>query len=160
VLAAYIIVLLIGTIDWQCRRIPNELVVCFLAVSVGVALNDWHTAAVVSNIVIAMLLSLPGYIKGVLGGGDVKLLLAMSPLYPPLEYLLVFACGVLLLAALFVLRTFARKQANSVREHITRYDEGVASNAEAVVQHDGLPIGTAIMLGMFALNIVSYYSAN
>jgi prepilin peptidase CpaA len=99
------------------------------------------------NIAIALALTLPGYIKGVVGGGDVKLMLALAPLFSPFQLLFVFSTGV---ASLLLLMTFLHSVAKMPL--IKAYYPNVATQ-ETVFQR-GIPLGTAIALGLVPLGLV------
>lgn len=70
--------------DWRARRIPNVLTFGFLLLAAAVMLLGQRTLAGggvqvgLLGLVMALLLTLPGFVLGRLGGGDVKLLAALG----------------------------------------------------------------------------------
>jgi prepilin peptidase CpaA len=127
-----LLLMLVGYIDWSRRRIPNILnatlfvwsLVVFFA---GFGINTYQWLI---NIALALAITLPGYLSGRLGGGDVKLLLALSPLWPPMKMLAIFAFGVLSMAMLMSLAGLSGRRAS--------------------YHQRGLPLGTAVFLGAIA----------
>ncbi|MEL0027716.1 MAG: prepilin peptidase [Perlucidibaca sp.] len=94
--------------DWRTRRIPNVLSLGFLLLA-GVcllafrqALAGGSPAAGFAGMAAALLMTLPGFVLGRLGGGDVKLLAALGLATNPALVLVTFvlATAVLLLSAL------------------------------------------------------------
>ena len=142
----------IGYFDWLYRRIPNSHLVILLTLGVytNIAVESVSLATIVINIAVALVLTLPGYIKGVLGGGDVKLMLAITPLYAPLQLLLVFSIGI---GSLLLLMAFLHI---AQRMSLTK-----AYCSNMAVQHSpfqrGLPLGTAIALGAVILHFQSSF---
>lgn len=142
----------IGYIDWQHRRIPNSylLVVLGLGTYSMLIIEGNSLITVLINIAIALALTLPGYIRGVLGGGDVKLMLAITPFYAPLQLLLVFSIGIgsllLLMAFLHVAQRMSLTKA---------YCPNMAVQQSPFQR--GLPLGTAIALGALVLYFQSSF---
>ena len=135
-IATTLLLAVMGYVDWSTRRIPNALNVALLLLALavffsshGISFYQW-----LLNIGLALLITLPGYLSGKLGGGDVKLLLALSPLWPPLKLLITFASGVLLLALLLAVAEKICKQAEYAKR--------------------GLPIGTAVFLGALVASLL------
>ena len=140
----------IGYIDWRHRRIPNSglVLVLGLAIYSNIALGSTGLTSVAINIAIALILTLPGYIKGVLGGGDVKLMLVLAPLFTPLQLLFVFSTGI---GSLLLLMTFLHF---APRMPLTKaYCPNTAAHQSAFTR--GLPLGTAIALGTLALSFIT-----
>jgi prepilin peptidase CpaA len=142
----------IGYFDWLYRRIPNSHLVILLALGVytNIEVGSVSLATIIINIAVALVLTLPGYIKGVLGGGDVKLMLAITPLYAPLQLLLVFSIGIgsllLLMAFLHVAQRMSLTKA---------YCPNMAVQQSPFQR--GLPLGTAIALGALVLHFQSSF---
>ncbi|WP_372877328.1 prepilin peptidase [Spongiibacter marinus] len=141
-MAIVIILLLVvlAYVDWSSRRIPNALNLALFIASLGIFVGSSGISAYqwVVNIVLALAITLPGYLSNNMGGGDVKLLLALSPLWPPTTLLFAFASGTLTLAFIMTL-------------------------IKKIKQHDkhrarGLPIGTAISLGAALLPLTPLLS--
>lgn len=143
---------IIGCFDWLYRRIPNSHLVILLTLGVytNIAAESVSLATIVINIAVALVLTLPGYIKGVLGGGDVKLMLAITPFYAPLQLLLVFSIGI---GSLLLLMTFLHI---AQRMPLTKaYCPNMAVQQSPFQR--GLPLGTAIALGALALYFQSSF---
>lgn len=146
-----LLLLTIGYIDWQQRRIPNSFVVilagwaaCYAAFSAGVSAQ---TIAI--NICIGLTLTLPGYIRGLVGGGDVKLMLAISPLWTPIYLLSVFATGIGSLLLVMAMMHHAPKLALMKADHPTK--KIIASPFKR-----GLPLASAIALGAVFMSTYTY----
>ncbi|MBB5187344.1 prepilin peptidase CpaA [Zhongshania antarctica] len=146
------LLIIIGYIDWQYRRIPNSYLLGLLGLGIysNIVLVGGDLTAVIINIIIALALTLPGYIKGVLGGGDVKLMLAITPLYAPLQLLLVFSIGI---GSLLLLMTFLHI---AQRMPLTKaYCPNMAFQQSPFRR--GLPLGTAVVLGALTLHFQSSF---
>lgn len=134
----------IGVLDWKSRRIPNALNALLAAVAYFAFFwqSQVSLTTLVLNIIFALAITLPGYIKGIVGGGDVKLMLAIAPLWPSAVLLQVFATGVLLVVCLLKL------QAPLVASWRGVFAPSSHTEAKPVPpSHTGLPLGTAIALG-------------
>lgn len=143
---------IIGYFDWLYRRIPNSHLVVLLTLGVYTNIQGESislTTAMI-NIAVAVMLTLPGYIRGLLGGGDVKLMLAITPLYAPLQLLLVFSIGIgsllLLMAFLHIAQRMSLTKA---------YCSNMAVQQSPFQR--GLPLGTAIALGAIILHFQSSF---
>lgn len=103
---------LVGGSDLLRRRIPNYLV--FGAVGVAGVVLTWHGAtplgdsplALLAGVILALVLTVPGYLSRQLGAGDVKMLVAVACLGGVSLTLQAFVIGALLagLVALILLR--------------------------------------------------------
>ncbi|WP_051170797.1 prepilin peptidase [Spongiibacter marinus] len=129
---AIVIILLLAIlayVDWSSRRIPNALNLALFIASLSIFIGSSGISAYqwVVNIVLALTITLPGYLSNNMGAGDVKLLMALSPLWPPTTLLFVFASGTLMLSFIMILIEKSKRHDN----HRAR----------------GLPIGTAVSLG-------------
>lgn len=150
------VLLLIGFIDYQQRRIPNGLLILLL----GVVLFNHYTRPQVDgdqwliNIVLALVLTAPGYIKGVMGAGDVKLLLVSSAVWPPIVFLLVFSAGILLLSAVM----YTPKLVGKFRAAVPTHSGTVNINPTEGSIDRGLPVGTAVFLGATLFTAASFIS--
>lgn len=118
--------------DWQYRRIPNYINVAIAALSIALCFfTDVKLGQLLLNIAVALCICLPGYMKGVLGGGDVKLLLALAPAWSTMQMLFAFSTGVISLVLIQKLKVQTIGRSNK-------------RGGEADL---GVPIGTAIFLG-------------
>ncbi len=88
--------------DWRTRKLPNVLTLGGLLLAAiwlvwqGTSLSGGQPSSAWSALGVAALLTLPGYMFGKLGAGDVKLLMAMG-LFTHMQALLsTFAVGALL----------------------------------------------------------------
>jgi prepilin peptidase CpaA len=135
------LLLRIGYIDWRQRRIANRDVVAIaLVAGLGAALTRPATG-IMASCAVALALSLPGFLLGRLGGGDVKLLVAMAPLWSIVELLAIFAGGII--AICMMLPAFSRRYV-------------LATSGEDRQQYTpaGIPLGTAMMLGTFGFLVM------
>ncbi|WP_320838059.1 A24 family peptidase [Zhongshania sp.] len=142
----------IGYIDWQHRRIPNSYLLVLLGLGTYsmLIIEGSSLTTVLINIVISLALTLPGYIRGLLGGGDVKLMLAITPLYAPLQLLLVFSIGI---GSLLLLMAFIHI---AQRMPLTKaYCPNMAVQQSPFRR--GLPLGTAVVLGALTLHFQSSF---
>lgn len=139
----------IGYVDWIHRRIPNSYLMLLLGIGIysSVTLDGPSPKSIVINIAIALALTLPGYIKGVVGGGDVKLMLVLAPLFSPLQLLFVFSTGI---ASLLLLMTFLHF---AQRMSLIKANCPNAGLQQTAFQR-GLPLGTAIALGLLPLSLI------
>lgn len=138
-----LILIITGYIDWKKRKIPNRLVIilagwaaCYAAFSSSVNIQN-----IAVNIFIGLALTLPGYIKGIVGGGDVKLMLAITPLWPPLQLLSVFSIGVFSLLLLMSFTNLISKMS------LTKAYYPNCTNLTSASFKRGIPLGSAIALG-------------
>ena len=135
--------LAIGYIDWQHRRIPNSLVMILAGWAAYYAAFSSEISAqtIAINIGVGLILTVPGYIKGIVGGGDVKLMLAIAPLWPPLQLLSVFSTGIL---SLLLLMSFTHlvSRMSLIKAHYP--NTTTLPNASF---KRGVPLGSAIALG-------------
>jgi prepilin peptidase CpaA len=98
-----------GGIDWKYRKIPNWLT--FSAFGLGLALHTWQggcggVLTALAGSLTGLILTAAFFLSGGLGGGDVKLLMALGALLGPLRVLWIFiyaglAGGLLALIYLF-----------------------------------------------------------
>jgi Flp pilus assembly protein protease CpaA len=122
------VLLRIGLIDWRCGYIGNrDVAVIAVASTLCFALSTpLDFIGLFISCAAALALTLPGFLFGQVGGGDVKLLCALAPLWHGLELLSIFVCGVLLLGPLLMLSAALHTRGDRARE---------------------LPLGTAMLLG-------------
>ena len=137
--------------DWRYRRIPN------LAVSILLlcALFRWSQFSGTElervievhgiNVLLALLIVIPGSLKGILGAGDTKVLLALALLWPTDQFLQAFSIGVLSLLGLCLLLDALNNRPGAG----THSRNSTVITAPIVYQliHRGLPLGTALGLG-------------
>jgi prepilin peptidase CpaA len=134
----------VGILDWQHRRIPNLAVLLIAGLAWGSYFlwKPFDATTVMINILLAVLLTVPGYLRGIVGAGDVKLMLAIAPLWSSISLLQIFASGVLLTVCLLKL------QAPLVASWRGVFAPSSHTDAKPVPpSHTGLPLGTAIALG-------------
>lgn len=147
-----ILLMLIGNLDWQQRRIPNKLVLILAgwAVFNAAFYSDIYIQYIMINIGIGLALTLPGYLKGIVGGGDVKLMLAIAPLWPPSQLLWVFSIGVfgLLLLMLFINLLSETLLTNTLSDNRV--------NLTSCSLKRGVPLGSAIAMGALYMSIYTY----
>jgi prepilin peptidase CpaA len=124
------ILLRIGFSDWHGRKIRNRDVAAVLLIG-GLHFllsGAIDFAALTAALAIALALTAPGFLLGLVGGGDVKLMLALAPFWPGLQLLAVFTCGVLLTSVFLAPRLLG---ARLVDANLSR----------------SLPLGTAMAIG-------------
>lgn len=129
----------VGYIDLKTRRIPNYANIALLGTALLCQASPISPTfeMVAANFGLGLMLTLPGYFRGVLGGGDVKLLAVLSPAWSPLFLFGSFAVGVLLVG--IVLTVQKRGLLPSPSKEIT----------------DGIPLGTCIATGASLLAITT-----
>ena len=129
----------VGYVDLKTRRIPNYANMALLGAALlcQASSSSPSLGVVVANIGLGLILSLPGYFTGVLGGGDVKLLVALSPAWDPLFLFGSFAAGVIVVGIT-----------------LTIQKRGLLPSPQKAVS-DGLPIGTCIAAGVGLLAITT-----
>lgn len=153
ILPALSILLVIAYIDWKQRRISNSwLIVLSGWAAYYAALSPEISLQVIAiNAIIGLALTLPGFMKGVVGGGDVKLMLAISPLWPPIQLLWVFSAGILSLLLLMSLaHLISTMSLTKVR--------CPASYLTATSLQRGLPLGSAIAIGAIFISLFNFIS--
>jgi len=142
----------IGYIDWQHRRIPNSLVIILAGwAAYTAAFSSGITAQTIAiNIGIGLTLTLPGYIKGIVGGGDVKLMLAIAPLWPSLQLLSVFSVGIF---SLLLLMSFTHlvSRMSLIKAHYAN-----TANLPSASFKRGIPLGSAIALGAVFVTPINF----
>lgn len=150
------IVLLVGAAlhDVAARTIPNWMPLCLAAV--GLVLRLYDGEVIVSSAIAAALLVFLGllWLRGLLGGGDVKLIPAASLVFPPSyvpEYVLFVATAGGILALLYLaLSHLMRRPRPGLRQ-------GFAARvwkAEAWRMHRRGPLPYAIAIAAGALPFV------
>jgi prepilin peptidase CpaA len=107
------------------------------------------TQTIVINICIGLALTLPGYIRGIVGGGDVKLMLAISPLWPSIYLLCVFAIGIGSLLLLMTVMYHAPKLPLLKAYYSAKI--AITNPFER-----GIPLASAIALGALFMSIYTY----
>lgn len=104
----------VALIDIKARRIPNGLSLAGVVIGLGYAISvghgvlggDW--ADILLGLLLAVLLSIPAYLRGVLGAGDAKLMLAIGVLGGWKAVLLSFAfAGVLGSITIFAMMQYS-----------------------------------------------------
>lgn len=153
----------IGVRDWRQRRITNPSLIVLAAASL-VYTTFWGGLTwqqVGLNLFIGLAITLPGYIRGVVGGGDVKLMIALAPLWPPMTLLATFAAGtvatVLILQLLHCVHAQFSSAAREYAGHFSHPAPRQLSNAEAKESDgnslSGSPLGSAMALGALLAHI-------
>ena len=153
----------IGVRDWRQRRITNPSLIILAATSL-VYTSFWGGLTwqqVSLNLFIGLAITLPGYIRGVVGGGDVKLMVALAPLWPPMTLLTVFAAGtVATVLTLQLLHCVHAQFSSAAREYAGQFSHPVPSppsNAKAKEPDgnalSGLPLASAMALGAMLTHI-------
>ena len=145
------LLLIIGYIDCQYRRIPNSLVIILAGwAAYTAAFSSGITAQTIAiNIGIGLTLTLPGYIKGIVGGGDVKLMLAIAPLWPSLQLLSVFSVGIF---SLLLLMSFTHLVS---RMSLLKAHYANTANLPSASFKRGIPLGSAIALGALFTTVIT-----
>ena len=136
--------------DWRYRRIPNLAVFALLLC----ALLRWSQFSGVElervlevhgiNVLLALLIAIPGTMKSIFGAGDTKLLSVLALLWPTDQFLQAFSIGILaLLAGCIVHDTLKIRR----QPALTGNAAGGAMPTMAELRLRGLPLGTALALG-------------
>jgi prepilin peptidase CpaA len=140
--------------DVVARTIPNWMPLCLTAL--GLALRIFDGKVIVASVIAATLLILLGllWLRGLLGGGDVKLIPAASLVFPPSyvpEYVLFVATagGILALVYLAASRLTRRPRPGLRRGFVAR-----VRKAEAWRMHRGGPLPYAIAIAAGAVPFV------
>lgn len=142
---------LIAWQDWKYRRIPNlgvfTLLLCALLRWTQFSGLELERVLEVHgiNVLLALLIVIPGALKGIVGAGDTKLMLALALLWPTDQFLQAFSLGVLALLAICLLHDTARS-----RRGLSLAGGNTQTVALPVMQElaqHGLPLGTALGLG-------------
>lgn len=147
-LPALCIIVVVAYLDWKQRRIPNSwlLILSGWAACYAAFSQEMTLKIIAINIVIGLALTLPGYIKGIVGGGDVKLMLAISPLWPPTELLWIFSVGILSLLLLM-----SSAHIFSAMPLTKAYYP--ATNTAKATFNRGVPLGSAIAIGAIIVTL-------
>lgn len=155
--------MLIAWQDWRYRRIPNLAVLTLLFC----ALFRWSQFSGVElervlevhgiNVLLALLIVIPGSVKGIVGAGDSKLLLALALLWPTDQFLQAFSIGVLALLAICLLLDTVL---DTVKGHRDSGLTATGGNADTIalpvlfdLTHRGLPLGTALGVGALLIAV-------
>jgi prepilin peptidase CpaA len=148
-----------GCFDWRYRRIPNSINVALFICAVFGQLNTAQpmpASLFLINICIALCLSLPGYFKSVLGGGDVKLLFAVSPAWSPMFFLTSFATGILALTLLMFCSSLLRNK-TSLSTYESCLDLDSSDENTPQVFRRGLPLASALCIGSILCAALNMY---
>lgn len=131
----YGLLAVIAVVDWRERRIANNsLLLLFTAAIIYAIWRDGTTPSSWGiSLLVGLALTLPAYLNSRLGGGDVKLMVAICPIWQAQELLFIFASGVLAVA--LTMKATTRAQARRL----------------------GLPLGTAIAVGATLLLLVQHW---
>lgn len=146
------LLLIIGYIDWLHRRIPNSwvLILTGWAAYTAAFSSEITVQTIAINIGIGLVLTLPGYLKGIVGGGDVKLMLAIAPLWPPLQLLSVFSVGIFSLLLLMSFTNLISKMS------LTKAHYANTANLTGASFKRGIPLGSAIALGAVIITTLNF----
>jgi Flp pilus assembly protein protease CpaA len=130
------LLLRVGILDWRYRRIANsDVALIALGSALCCALSaPFDFIGLIISCSCALALTLPGFCSGRVGGGDIKLLCALAPLWRGIELLAIFVQGILLLISLRICT--ASTDARNSNTYSTN------SNCA-----EDLPLGTALLLG-------------
>lgn len=156
-----IVLVWIGAKDWQQRRITNVslLILAFPGVVYVGSFGGPTWQQVGLNVLIGLALTLPGYVRGAVGGGDVKLMIAIAPLWPPFTLLIIFAAGTVATVLILQLFRFVERFADRAKgddappivgatyDHIATCAQTPSGNSAS-----GLPLGSAIALGALLMH--------
>lgn len=148
-----------GYVDWHYRRIPNRVNALLFICAVFSQLSAEQVMPIsflLMNITIALCLSLPGYFKGVLGGGDIKLLLAVCPAWSPIFFLASFATGILVLTLLMFCSSLLRSR-YSISTNKSHLSFVLADDKTKAVFRNGLPLASALCLGALLCAFLSMF---
>lgn len=139
--------------DWRYRRIPNlavfTLLICALLRWSQFSGTELERVLEVHgiNVLLALVIAIPGAMKSVLGAGDTKLLIVLALLWPTDQFLQAFSIGVLALIAGCLLFDTTKNQCGSANEATgSKASEMNLPIMFALVQR-GLPLGTAFGIG-------------
>jgi len=93
-LPLFVLLMWVGYVDAKTRRIPNQANIALFCAALLCHASPASPsfAMVAANIGLGLMLTLPGYFRDVLGGGDVKLLAALSPAWSPLFFIWQLCC--------------------------------------------------------------------
>ncbi|WP_417765455.1 prepilin peptidase [Spongiibacter tropicus] len=132
-LPVFLVIAWVGYADLKTRRITNRSIMVLLGAALlcQVGPSSPQLAEIIANMGLGLMLTLPGYFKGVLGGGDVKLLIVLSPAWNALFMFGSFAVGVILVGAMLTIQNSPAPE----------------------VERDNIPIGTCIAVGAWLLAI-------
>lgn len=137
--------------DIRHQRISNRLLYPYLLVAAGWLLVQSESIAGVSigsavlGVITALAITLPGHIKGILGGADVKLMAAIGLSIGAIGTLLIIAIATLLLLLWVGISSQLPENAQRVLQH---YTPGVANYR----QH--LAYGPFIFLALAVLSVI------
>lgn len=131
--------------DWIQRRISNHAVLLLI----GLASLHWacglgNLNALWINLVLVLMVSLPGALKSTLGAGDIKLLFTLALLWPTNTLLQAFSVGVIGLVLLCVAMD------RLLGDYSRATGEGACLPSVTFIEqlnHRGLPLGTALAIG-------------
>lgn len=146
----------IGILDWRRRRIPNLLcgVLALYCYSGYFLHGRLSNIELLLNLTLALAFTLPGYVKGSVGGGDVKLMIAVAPLWHFQEFLMIFAGGNILVLAAMYSRVIALRITQGHMSNIIGHSREIQEGyPERCPLNEKLPLGSAIALGACAYQL-------
>lgn len=99
----YLLLLYIAIVDFRFRRISNGAVAMVaLNATLLFFLEDQQSAlGIFVNLVLLGVIFMPGYLRGLVGAGDIKLFAGLALCWPPLTLLWVLASGMVLTVFFF-----------------------------------------------------------
>ncbi len=133
--------------DWTQRRIANwAVLVLFGCAALRWSLTAPSVSELMFNVIIALVISVPGLMKAALGAGDVKLLFALAPLWTTDTYFQAFSFGLVILLTLCLAADLFRSRMRPAmcgsNTTVDRRDQSMYQLRER-----GIPLGTALSLG-------------
>ncbi|MAY36804.1 MAG: hypothetical protein CMN84_11960 [Spongiibacteraceae bacterium] len=133
--------------DWTQRRIANwAVLVLFGCAALRWNLTSPSVSELMFNVIIALLISVPGLMKAALGAGDVKLLFALAPLWTTDTYFQAFSFGLVILITICLVADLFRSR---IRPAMCTGNTTAGRRDESMYQlrERGIPLGTALSLG-------------
>lgn len=155
-LLAIILMLCAAFTDWTVRRIPNKLSLCLVALFGAFTLIPGCVEDVMPHMLVSvgmLLILLPVYAMGKMGGGDVKLLVA-SGLWMGSDQITEFILYVSFAGAVLAIILISENLRNIWEWGASRV--GLLSVSGAASKATGIPYGVAISFGGIVLIYKSY----
>ena len=145
----YLLLLYIAIVDYRERRISNR---ANTLVAINAALLFFlhdHSAVifVVINLSLIAAIFMPGYPKGLVGGGDIKLFCSLSLCWSPLALLWSLGTGIALLLLFY--------GALALKNRIRLIEDGMRKDHSNEKLFSRMPLGTALFSGAMATQLIA-----
>lgn len=156
ILTGFAMLIILG-FDFMERRIPNQLVLLILFAGIYVHPN----ISTVTNLLIAIAFFLPFYLIGGIGGGDFKLMMALSALTGYYDSMLIYIFGVIPCIIFISIKKLSEGQFGKFKNDtvfgLKLMAMGQTSQAVKLTSGETVPLGCWLSVGYYIWLIMMAY---